>query len=272
VAGWVASIAGTLALCVGWIPVIGQALAAVLGTLALIASVVTLLADVLLLIGGKGSWFDIALDVIAVASFGLGRAATGAVKDSSLLARGGALKEAPMRAVQTLFEGDDWLRGGEEGLQHALVPVVEDINARAGTVGKQALEAARVHAPGAWPKWGAILRGFHPVSILQDGFRDVGDLTLSNWAKLGESATWKDARFFVGDAEIHEAVEQIGKLGDWGRIEGVSGFVTNVARNHAIWDYVTVPAVAADWANHVLTLSGLKDPLLTAVGLGSAAG
>ncbi|MGA2829201.1 MAG: hypothetical protein ABSF03_24175, partial [Streptosporangiaceae bacterium] len=37
VAGWVATIAGTLALAVGWIPIVGQVLAAVLGTIALIA-------------------------------------------------------------------------------------------------------------------------------------------------------------------------------------------------------------------------------------------
>jgi hypothetical protein len=270
VAGWVASIAGTLALCVGWIPVIGQALAAVLGTLALIASVVALISDLLLAIGGKGSWFDVALDVIAVASFGLGRAATGAVKDSSLLARDSALKVAPSVAVITVMETPAWLEGGEEGLEEALAPMVADISTRAGQVEPKAAELARLHAPGAWPKWGAILRGFHPVSILQDGFRDVGDLKLSNWAQLGQGATWKDARFFVGDPEIHEAVEQIGKLGDWGRVDGVSSFVTNVARNHTLWDYVTVPAVATDWANHVLTQTGLKDPLLTAVGLGAA--
>ncbi|MBV9794661.1 MAG: hypothetical protein JO016_12055 [Actinobacteria bacterium] len=272
VAGWVASIAGTLALCVGWIPIIGQALAAVLGTLALIASVVTLLADVLLMIGGQGSWFDVALDVIAVASFGLGRAATGAVKDSALLARGTAVNEGPMDAVKTLMSGSSWLEGGEEGLERDLTPMVEDVTTRAGDLDPEELSAARLHAPGAWPDWGAVLRGFHPVSILQDGFHDIGDLKPSNWAKLGDGGTWKDAKFFVGDPEIREAVAKIGELGDWGRIEGVSGFVTNVARNHAIWNYVTVPAVAADWANHVLTASGLKDPLLTAVGLGSAAG
>lgn len=270
VAGWVASIAGTLALCVGWIPIIGQALAAVLGTLALIASVVALIADLLLAIGGKGSWFDVALDVIAVASFGLGRAATGAVKDSSLLARDSTLKVGPSQAVTMVMDTPAWLRDGEEGLEAALTPLVTDISTKVGDIEPKAVELARLHAPGAWPKWGAILRGFHPVSILQDGFRDVGDLKLSNWTKLADGTTWKDARFFVGDPEIHEAVEQLGKLGDWGRIDGVSSYVTNAARSHSMWNYVTVPAVATDWTNHVLTLTGLKDPLLTAVGVGSA--
>jgi hypothetical protein len=270
VAGWVASVAGTLALCVGWIPVIGQALAAVLGTLALIASVVALLADALLAIGGKGSWLDVGLDVIAVASFGLGRAATGALKDSSLLARGTALKDAPMQLVPELMGGDAWLKGGEEGLEQALTPLVNDITTRVGPVAREELEVARVHAPGAWPKWGDILRGFHPVSILQDGFRDVGELKPSNWAKLGETGTWKEARFFVGDPEIHEALEKVGKLGNLATMDSVKGFVTNVASNHTMWNYATVPAVAVDWTNHILTETGLKDPLLTAVGLGSA--
>ncbi|HEX3514973.1 MAG TPA: hypothetical protein VHT26_13320 [Trebonia sp.] len=113
IAGWVATVTGTLALLVGWIPIVGQALAAVLGTVALAASVVALLSDVLLKIGGKGSWADLALDTIAVASFGLGRAAVGALKDSSLLARAFGKVELFKSAESELMASEVWLNGGE---------------------------------------------------------------------------------------------------------------------------------------------------------------
>ena len=136
---------------------------------------------------------------------------------------------------------------------------------------KGAVKAGTEHAPGPWPQWGDILHGFHPVSIIQDGFKDIGDLKLSNWKQLGTRATWADAKFFVGDPEIHEALEGVEKLGSLSKLDSVRGFVANVASNHNMWRFVTAPAVATDFANHVLTETGLKDGLLHDVGLGWAA-
>jgi hypothetical protein len=224
----------------------------------------------LLKIGGKGSWLDIGLDVIAVASFGLGRAATGALKDSAVLARSTASSEGFRAAVSGFMEGDAWLKGGEEGIDAVLPKTWAGIHASVGIIEQGDLEAAQLHAPGAWPKWGDILRGFHPVSILRDGFRDVGELKLSNWAKLADRPTWKGTRVFLGDPEIHAALAGVGNLGELAKLDSVRGFVANVASNHTMWRYVTVPAVAVDWTNHVLAEIGLKDPLLHAVGLGSS--
>ncbi len=271
IAGWVATVTGTLALVVGWIPVVGQALAAVLGTVALAASVVALLSDVLLKIGGKGSWADLALDTIAVASFGLGRAAVGALKDSALLARVTARSAGFSSAVEDLMGGETWLSGGERALDEVLPETWEEIKGVTGDWEKGAVKAATEHAPGPWPQWGDILHGFHPVSIIQDGFKDIGDLKLSNWKQLGTKATWADAKFFVGDPEIHEALEGVEKLGRLSKLDSVRGFVANVASNHNMWRFVTAPAVATDFANHVLTETGLKDGLLHDVGLGWAA-
>ncbi len=90
-AGMVAAVCGILALAVGWIPVIGQALAAVLGTIALVAGLVSLLCNVALLIGGKGSLKNVILDLVGVASFGIGRAvvagARGAYRGAQGVAR-----------------------------------------------------------------------------------------------------------------------------------------------------------------------------------------
>ncbi len=109
------------------------------------------------------------------------------------------------------------------------------------------------------------------VSILRDGLRDVGQLKISNWVRLGDRAAWEGARFFIGDPEIHEALAGVAKLGDLAKLDSVRGFVANVASNHTMWQYVTTPAVTVDWTNHVLTETGLKDPLLRALGLGSQA-
>jgi hypothetical protein len=272
IAGWVATVTGTLALVVGWIPVVGQALAAVLGTVALAASVVALLSDALLRIGGKGSWADLALDTIAVASFGLGRAAVGALKDSALLARVTARSAGFSNAVEDLMGAETWLNGGERALDEALPHAWDEIQGVTGDWEKGAVKAALEHAPGPWPRWGDILRGFHPVSIIQDGFKDIGDLKLSNWEQLGTNATWADAKFFVGDPEIHEALEGMGKLGDLSKLDTVRGFVANVASNRDMWRFVTAPAIATDFANHVLTETGTKDGFRHDVGLGWAAG
>ncbi|MFJ6987664.1 MULTISPECIES: hypothetical protein [unclassified Streptomyces] len=73
IAGTVAAVCGLLALLLGWIPVIGQALAGVLGTVALVMTVVSLVCHVLLAVNGDGSWSDVAMDVLGLATFGVGR-------------------------------------------------------------------------------------------------------------------------------------------------------------------------------------------------------
>ncbi len=83
VAGIVAAVAGVLAVVVNVIPVIGQALSAVLGTVALIATAVSLVANIMLAAHGDGSWSAVALDVVALATFGIGRAVSAGVKGTS---------------------------------------------------------------------------------------------------------------------------------------------------------------------------------------------
>ncbi|MGW7254840.1 hypothetical protein [Streptomyces sp. NPDC054834] len=73
VAGAIAAVCGVVSLLVGWIPIIGQALAGVLGTIALVMTVVSLICHVLLAINGDGSWGDVAMDVLGLATFGVGR-------------------------------------------------------------------------------------------------------------------------------------------------------------------------------------------------------
>ncbi len=124
-AGKIAAVAGILALAVGWIPIIGQALAAALGTIALVASVVSLVANLTLALTGEGSWWNVALDAISVATFGIGRAISGgaraaysgtraasrlsagrvAASSSRLQAAGVTARNS--RAIRVLVGGDD---------------------------------------------------------------------------------------------------------------------------------------------------------------------
>ncbi|MEU9381660.1 hypothetical protein AB0D38_12000 [Streptomyces sp. NPDC048279] len=72
-AGAIAAVCGVVSLLVGWIPVIGQAIAGVLGTVALVMTVISLACHLLLAINGDGSWADVAMDVLGLATFGIGR-------------------------------------------------------------------------------------------------------------------------------------------------------------------------------------------------------
>jgi hypothetical protein len=271
VAGWVATACGMLALVVGWIPFVGQALAAVLGTIALVASVVALIADVLLKIGGKGSWFDLAMDVIAVASFGLGRAAAGAVKDGALIARGAGRLVKFEAAIESVMSSDAWLKDGEEGVRDVFPEAWQAAAKAVGDPPAKQLEEALARGSARWPGWSRILSGFHPGAILEDWFKDIGELKLSNWKALFEGSAWKGARFFVGDPEIHEALQSLTRLADVADEPPVKSYLARVASNQNMWRYVTVPAVAADFTNHFIAETGLKDGLLHDVGLGWAA-
>ncbi|WP_432052775.1 putative T7SS-secreted protein [Streptomyces xiamenensis] len=69
-AGRIAAVAGVLSLFLGWVPILGQ----VLTIIAITASVVSLINSVVQYASGDGSLLDVVLDVVGVASFGVGAA------------------------------------------------------------------------------------------------------------------------------------------------------------------------------------------------------
>lgn len=98
-AGRVAALAGIASLLLGWVPVLGQILVVV----TLVATAVSLAANLALAISGDGSWIDVGLDVIGLATFGVGgamlrsgRLAANALKP---IARQGAYKAAQRGGV-----------------------------------------------------------------------------------------------------------------------------------------------------------------------------
>lgn len=97
IAGIVASVAGILSLVLCWVPVLGEALAAV----ALIATAVKLVTDIMLALGGEGSWGDVAWGVVALASFGVGRVLGVAARSATRGAQGTARLAAGRAAAQS---------------------------------------------------------------------------------------------------------------------------------------------------------------------------
>ncbi|MET9912732.1 putative T7SS-secreted protein [Streptomyces sp. NPDC006476] len=82
-AGVAAAALGVLALVLSWVPILGE----VLGALALIASVVALVCDTVSALDGKGTWLDVAIDVVGVLSFGAGRVLGTTAKEAAMAAR-----------------------------------------------------------------------------------------------------------------------------------------------------------------------------------------
>src|SRR5262249_38293143 len=85
-AGVAAGVLCVLALVLGAVPILGEIIVA----LALVASVVALACDTVSALDGKGTWLDVAIDVVGVLSFGAGRILGTAAKEAAVAARGSA--------------------------------------------------------------------------------------------------------------------------------------------------------------------------------------
>ncbi|UCM89496.1 hypothetical protein [Streptomyces marincola] len=119
-AGRIAAICGVLALLVSWIPVIGQALAGVLGTIALVAGALSAIGNAL-----QGKWLNFALDIIGIATFGLGRAIAPALSSA-----GGAARFGAFRSVMQVSTGN---RAARNAIAAGIVGDGAALAGRAGT-------------------------------------------------------------------------------------------------------------------------------------------
>ncbi|MFY1678261.1 hypothetical protein [Streptomyces sp. WMMC905] len=171
-AGRIALWAGVAALALGWIPVIGQALAALATIVALVASVVALATDLVLVLGGAGSWKSVALDAVGVATFGIGRAAVlgaqAAAAGSMALARSNLFRQA-MASGRKPNAAWNLANRGTQGMLR----------------GREAAHALANAPKGPFPNWSNIREGFSPVAVARDAFdatRSVGNaLSRSRW-------------------------------------------------------------------------------------------
>lgn len=104
IAGWVSTIAGILALCVSWIPVIGQALAGVLLIVAGVAAVINAIGNVILASTGERSWGEAVISIAgAVLSVvGLGAVARSLGKIASVARINRAARVQPLGPGETM--------------------------------------------------------------------------------------------------------------------------------------------------------------------------
>ncbi|MFD4968859.1 hypothetical protein [Streptomyces sp. NPDC058424] len=163
-AGRIALWAGVAALALGWIPVIGQVIAAVANAVALLASVVALATDLVLALGGEGSWKSVFLDAVGLATFGIGRAAMagarGATAGTKALARSNLFKNAIASGMKSNRAWNLANRGAQGAIR-----------------GKAAAKALAGMPKGKLPSWSNLREGFSPVSMYRDtvdGVKAIG--------------------------------------------------------------------------------------------------
>ncbi|MFE0175275.1 hypothetical protein ACFWZ2_23440 [Streptomyces sp. NPDC059002] len=154
-AGRIALWAGVAALALGWIPVIGQAIAAVANVIALAASIVALATDLVLALGGEGSWKSVFLDAVGVATFGLGRAAMAGAKGAAAGTKAVARSSLARKALASGMKPNKAWNLANRGSQGALR-------------GKSAAEAMAKMPKGKLPNWNNIKEGFSPSAMARD--------------------------------------------------------------------------------------------------------
>lgn len=159
-AGQIAAWAGALSLALGWIPLVGQAIAAIADAVALVAGVVALATDLVLVLGGQGSWKTVILDAVGIATFGVGRAAMAGAKGASAGAKAVArsnLYKAARAAGKN--ENKAWK--------------VANRGSQGSVRGGDSAQAMAAMPKGKLPGPSALKDGFNPKSIYRDTVDDV---------------------------------------------------------------------------------------------------
>lgn len=263
IAGWIATACGTLSLLVGWIPVIGQALAGILGTIALIATVVSLVAHLMLALAGEGSWFDVAMDVVGLATFGIGRGALAGAKAASSgtksMARSAAFRKEMQKAAERgVKKGSKAWKSAESKAWKAANKASD--NALRGKQGADAM----TNAPKGWfPGKSALRDAINPAAIAKESWQSIKDLkALKDAPDLFRQSTrgeaWAGASFKVGDSGIDDLAKGIDRIDPAAKLDdavkaGVGAFETQTK----IWAGATGFASAVDMADK----AGLGDAL-----------
>ncbi|QKW09394.1 hypothetical protein HUT18_26400 [Streptomyces sp. NA04227] len=236
--GRIATVCGTLSLFVGWIPIIGQALAGILGTIALIATAVSLVGHLALALAGEGSWFDVAMDVVGLATLGIGRGALAGAKGASQAAKS-ASRTAAYKNARAAGKSDAkaWkianrLSGGE-------------------VRGKAAAQAVK-NAPKGWfPGAGRVKDAFSPRAIGREmadsvkdlkAFKDVGDLR--------HGSSWAGSSFKAGDSGLDDLGRSLDDIDPALRLDdAVKGHLDTFETQTRIWQGTTAFASTVDIAD-----------------------
>jgi hypothetical protein len=280
VLGWVATICGTLSLMVGWIPIVGQALAAVLGTIALGATLISLVGHTLLALAGEGSWFDVALDVVGLATFGIGRGALAGAKGASQAAQ--ALgRSAAAKAIRQGIRA----RPGTPAYNRALNKAWRKANELSGGAlrGKAGAEAIAKAPKGWFPGAERLAEALNPKLIWKesvDSVKGLKDLRFSNVRQLVHSDAWAGARPRLGDSGIADLEQSLGRMAESLRADDAVKAATDVYQTQTrIWAGSTAIASTTDavdkgpvtgWIGDHVGVPGLGEGVWDATGVKDA--
>ncbi|CAL9475982.1 putative T7SS-secreted protein [Streptomyces sp. Tu 3180] len=278
--GWISTICGTLALMVGWIPIVGQVLAGVLGTIALAATLVSLVGHTLLAVAGEGSWFDVALDVVGLATLGIGRGALAGAKGASLAAK----SLGRSAAAKTLRQGIT-AKPGTAAYNKAVNKAWKKANelssgALRGKAGAQAVATA----PKGWfPGAQRLADAFNPKLIYResvDSLKAVKDLRPSNLRQLGQADSWHGVRPGLNDPGIRDLEKSLSQMSPALRADSAVQAATDVFQTQTrIWAGSTAIASTTDLLDKgkitepvgdLVGVQGLDDGVWSATGIKDA--
>ncbi|MGW1062941.1 putative T7SS-secreted protein [Streptomyces aureus] len=278
--GWVATVCGTLSLMVGWIPIIGQALAGVLGSIALFATIISLVGHVMLALAGEGSWFDVALDVVGIATMGIGRGAIAGAKGAMQGAKGVARSAAFRRAMENVVA-----KRGSAAFRRAEQAAWKQANRLSGGAlrGKKGAEAVAGAPKGWFPGLGRMGEAFNPRSIgkeMAEGFKGFKDLHPRNLWELRRGSAWAGSSFKVGDTGLGDLAREIDDIAPEIRnVDEVKAAADVFKTQTHIWQGTTAVASFIDAADkgkltapigHALGTDALNDGLFSATGIKDA--
>ncbi|MFF8934856.1 putative T7SS-secreted protein [Streptomyces paradoxus] len=280
VSGWVSTICGTLALMVGWIPIVGQVLAGVLGTIALVATLISLVGHTLLALAGKGSWFDVALDIVGIATLGIGRGALAGAKGASAAAKSLG-RSARARALREGIKA----KPGSAAYKKAVNNAWKKANQESGGAlrGRAGAEAIAKAPKGWFPGAQRMADAFNPKLIYResmDSLKAVKDLRPSNLRQLGQADTWAGVRPGLNDPGVTNLQRSLDQMSDGLRADSAVKAATDVFETQTrIWAGSTAVASTTDLLDKgditgkigdLVGVQGLDDGVWSATGIKDA--
>lgn len=258
IAGWVATICGTAALLVGWIPVVGQIAAAVLTGIATLASVVALIGSFVLALEGRGSWLDVGINALGLLTFGVGRAAVTGVKAGARATRAAAQSGRTEELVAAAVRS----RGGQVGgktLRRITTEARRVAKAQpGGGLTRDGVTEALAAAPGRLP--GRLAAAFNPVTVARETAQGTRDLfRKATWVDTLSAVRARQVADPVIDAAARQELAQAARLTAPVRsMPGVADQLAATAYQKAYAYGSTVIGSGTDWADKLHVFDPVK--------------
>ena len=258
VCGWIATALGVLALIFAFIC---PPLALALEGMALTLTEVALVCNLILAVFGKGSWMDVGLDLVSMATFGWGR---------NLLRAGEATVEiADEIGMEGMAARADTLSAGLSS-GNAELADISGIATAAGRADDAAIAGlgGKARVPGIFGKFAdKALQDFKPASPVS-AFKTVRDTDWENVLGKQPAQTIKNAAMqaiHMRSPEIAESLKEVNEIPGIARISRLSGinFPNRITYYGRVWTGTQVGGLTTDVVdktNSVLTHFGKDIP------------